>query len=476
MESGRLPRARFMISLTHSRKAFAPKRWRAFCALTPLGPVLGHWTLLQLQAQKAEQPRTRLSPSRSLFEDKTGGSVAYVYRPSQRCKKSASSFSGLVLMELGKGWLCFRVPAQLTQCLFLLWCCMMYITLQLSRQWRHTFLWSGSRRKELFLLKVWWTPTIKPTDGLVQEDLLLGLRLVGAQIPWQDFFALVVICQSNWPSLICTCVCTCGLTCMFSWIETYMYVWNATMLYLAFGRVLASSPSVLLVYFCLYFASVLVSMWHCLGRWKGQMKRWKWVLRRKRRKEERIRGRKKVVKKNWWKGWRGCGEEGEEEEEGKRGDDPEYFSNMADHYLERLRNKKNRMEWRRWKKMCLCVPWMFMHHVNVITTSIHVDMFKCFFWEALQTYSYINLIAIMTWFLIVLVEPEFLPVYILSDLVLEICTFEIVVHVVELILWRAHQNMNYTYIYIYIYSCTCTWGFQLHQLDKHVWRTCSLLF
>ena len=55
-----------------------------------------------------------------------------------------------------------------------------------------------------------------------------------------------------------------------------------------------------------------------------------------------------------------------------------------------------------------------------------MDMFKYFFEKS---FKYICLIAINTCVLIVLVEPEFLPAYFLLELVLEICTSEIFVHV-----------------------------------------------
>ena len=71
---------------------------------------------------------------------------------------------------------------------------------------------------------------------------------------WQECVFLgglhvLVICQSNWPSLICTCVYTCGQTSA-CW-DLHLYTWEYPQCYIDFGRVLASSPSVLLVDFCL---------------------------------------------------------------------------------------------------------------------------------------------------------------------------------------------------------------------------------
>ena len=59
-----------------------------------------------------------------------------------------------------------------------------------------------------------------------------------------------------------------------------------------------------------------------------------------------------------------------------------------------------------------------------------IYMFKYFFEKYFNyIYIYLSLIAIMTRFWIVLVEPQFLPAYFFLELVLEICTFDIFVHV-----------------------------------------------
>ena len=69
---------------------------------------------------------------------------------------------------------------------------------------------------------------------------------------------------------------------------------------------------------------------------------------------------------------------------------------------------------------------MFLPHVNVIQRAIDDGYVQIFFEKS---FKYICLIAINTCVLIVLVEPEFLPAYFLLELVLEICTSEIFVHV-----------------------------------------------
>ena len=61
-------------------------------------------------------------------------------------------------------------------------------------------------------------------------------------------------------------------------------------------------------------------------------------------------------------------------------------------------------------------------HVNVIVKYFHADMFKEIFLRTLTyIYIYIYLIACMIAFLIVLMEPQSLSLYILSGLVLETC-------------------------------------------------------
>ena len=71
---------------------------------------------------------------------------------------------------------------------------------------------------------------------------------------------------------------------------------------------------------------------------------------------------------------------------------------------------------------------MLLLHVNVIVKCVHVDMFKKILLRILTNiYIYIFLIACMIAFLIVLMEPQSLSLYILSGLVLETCTSELVV-------------------------------------------------
>ena len=95
-----------------------------------------------------------------------------------------------------------------------------------------------------------------------------------------------------------------------------------------------------------------------------------------------------------------------------------------------------------------------------------IDMFKYFFGEVFQVYIYQYLIAIMTRFLIVLVEPEFLPASFLLELVLGICTFEIFVHVfvhetcvsllemyLRLVFWDVLE-MYLRQVFLYL-RCTC---------------------
>ena len=67
--------------------------------------------------------------------------------------------------------------------------------------------------------------------------------------------------------------------------------------------------------------------------------------------------------------------------------------------------------------------------MNVIVKCVHVDMFKKILLRILTNiYIYIFLIACMIAFLIVLMEPQSLSLYILAGLVLETCTSELVVH------------------------------------------------
>ena len=122
---------------------------------------------------------------------------------------------------------------------------------------------------------------------------------------------------------------------------------------------------------------------------------------------------------------RGRGKESED-------DDGDYLSARANHYLDRLWAKRFREgrtdEWRRWKRK------EFVWCLNVLA-SCECNSNNYLWWICSSiflrslSYIYIYLIAIMTRFLIVLVEPEFLPACFLLELVLEICTFEICVHV-----------------------------------------------
>ena len=111
---------------------------------------------------------------------------------------------------------------------------------------------------------------------------------------------------------------------------------------------------------------------------------------------------------------------------------------------------------------------VFLPHVHVIQTTIDDIYVQVFFWEVFQLYIYIylSLIAIMTRFLIVLVEPQFLPAYFFLELVLEICTFDIFVHVfvhesfvslpemyLRLVIWDVLE-MYLRQVFLYL-RCTC---------------------
>ena len=209
--------------------------------------------------------------------------------------------------------------------------------------------------------------------------------------------------------------------------------------------------------------------------------------------------------------WRG-GLKEEKKEEGllKRTDcrlPQDYGSMVGTSRLQRALNRTGELEKRSMKKRAA----MFLPHVNVIQTTIYDIYVQVCFWEVFQLYIYLSLIAIMTqvsW-LYLWSHSSCQPISFL-ELVLEICTFDIFVHVfvhgvlcfftwdvletcylrctwdvletsvslLEMYLWDLlfQVYLRCTWDLLFDMYLSCTWDFQMHQLEIHVWRTCSLIF